>query len=202
MSFAVVLPSEPQLPLDAMLSEMDKSMNEKRIFAFLTLALLVCDLLCAPALSSERYFTEEQIAAEGRHCVTGYFCDTGGMDVCVKFYDGNADDLNVMLSKFVSPVDPKDAPFVPRFVSRKVVMHATQKRVLRLVRPDRTTVANWSITTWKDSGSSKELHLVIDIYTGGGIDVDGINLPKEFEAVAKKEFDATSGTEEMRERLR
>lgn len=177
-------------------------MYDKRAFAFLAFALMMFGLPGAPVLSEERYFTEEQIAAEGNHCVTGYFCDIGGKDVCVKFYDGNATDLSSLLAKFVSPVDPKDSPFIPRFVTRKVVMHATQKRVLRLDGSDRTITANWSVTTWRQSGSSKELHLVIDIYTGDRMDGDAINLPKEFEVVVQTELNATSGTQKLHESLK
>jgi hypothetical protein len=148
-------------------------------------------LLCQTVVSAERYFTEEQISAEGNHCVTGFFSNLGAREVCVKFYDGNAADLNSLLAKFVSPVDPKDAPFVPRFVSRKVVMHPVHKRVTRLDRPNRIVSANWSVTTWNaNSRDGKEIHLVVDVYAGGGMNVDEVNVPEEFEFATKQEVNS------------
>jgi hypothetical protein len=156
----------------------------KGLFAFLIVEAVVA-LVSEGASAAERCFTEEQIAAAVKHCVAGYHGTFGATEVAVKFFAGNVSDLNEHVSSLGHATDPRDAPFVPKYVTKKVVLHPGRKVVSRLEQPNGGISADWLVTTWlADPGRLMEFHLQIDIWGGGGINLEGLDIPPGIEVDA------------------
>ena len=163
---------------------MDGDLWMNRFFAFLIVVASVA-LFSEGASAAERYFTKEQIAGAGKHCVAGYHGTFGAAEVAVKFFAGNISDLNEQVSALGRATDPRDAPFVPKYVTKKVVLHPGRKVVSRLEQPNGGISADWSVTTWlADPGRLMEFHLQIDIWVGGGINLEDLVIPRGIEVEA------------------
>lgn len=157
----------------------------KCLFALLIVEAVIA--FSAGASAAERYFTEEQIAAAGKHCVSGYHGTFGATEVAVKFFAGNVSDLNEQVAAFGRATGPRDAPFVPKYVTKKVVLHPGRKITSRLDQPNRDISVDWSATTWlADPGRLMEFHLQIDIWVGGGINLEDLVIPRGIEVDARR----------------
>lgn len=142
------------------------------------------------ASAADRPFSDEQIAAEGINCVGGYHSTRGATEFAVKFFAGNSSAFHEHVTRLGTTPTPSDAPFVPKYVTKVVVLHPGKKTISRIDQPKRDIAADWSVTTWPaDSVGPMKFHLQIDVWFGGQIQLEQLDVPSAFVVVSGGEFE-------------
>ncbi len=146
---------------------------KRLVFGCLLLVIAGATVREAFALGSD--FTNDQIAAAGKHCIHGFQVN----EQSVVFFAGDAAQLNRDLPKYLEGA----------YASRKVVLHVGTKRAESPwdTKP-RDTFADWSVNTRDDPADAAKatprMLMQIDIWLGSKIRLEDLRIPDGFKVVS------------------
>jgi hypothetical protein len=136
------------------------------------LAMLFVFALAASALALGADHPKEQLAAQGKNCVHGYFVNSTD----VYFFRGNAEEFNKVA-----------ADLVKKGVRLQIRVQAGPKKARSpWDKADRDLAVDWSVTTGPAQGGFRQPNepetVVLDVWLGGGnIKKDDVVYPSEAE---------------------
>ncbi len=124
-------------------------------------------------------FTPEQIAAQGKNCVHGYWVNL----TSVTYFTGDAATLNDHFGTLGLKAKAT-------YATKKVVLHPGPKKASSpWDNAERNISTDWSVTLWLDGGMNPGAHLQIDIWLGGQVKLEDLRIPADVEVVSGGEIE-------------
>jgi hypothetical protein len=144
----------------------------RTVFSF-ALTLLLAGWASQQALALGSDHPREQLAAQGRNCVHGFFVNKSD----VYFFAGDAADFNTAAAELVK-----------KGTRVQIVVHQGAKKARSpWDKADRDIPADWSVTTGPMVRDVKGAGLVrIDLWLGGRVKKDDVKYPPGTEIVEEK----------------
>lgn len=151
---------------------------------------LLVALVTLIAFSTEAFawlipFSKERIAATGKYCVHGYDGNLGSVG---KYFAGDAAAFN---QEVLTIGKAKDGfGMETTFATRTVILHPGPKVVPRHIEPKSDITTDWLVTTWRGSRSGRSgLHVQVDVWVGGRIKLDELQIPADFTVESGREIE-------------
>ena len=137
--------------------------------------VLTIGILTTEAFGWLTPFSKARIASYGKHCVHGYDGNFGHVGV---YFAGDAQAFNKMISQ--AGESERDALSGP-LASKTVILHPGSMVVPDYVAGNEIISTDWYTSTWRGNhGGRSGLHLHIDVWLGGQIKLDKLQIPEEY----------------------
>ena len=149
------------------------------------LVLITMGILSTDAFGVLIPFSKERIAANGKHCVHGYDGNLGQVGV---YYAGDASAFNETI-RGAGRSETEEA-FRPPYASKTVILHPGPMVVPEYVAKNDNISADWLITTWRgDHRGQSGWHMQVDVWLGGRIKLDALQIPEDFTVESGREIE-------------